>query len=172
MKTKGRKRRILSEPLLVIAFLLGIVAVYSVWTLTGGDPQGPWVLVTHVTDGDTIGIGRGWRYQKVRLIGVDTPETVHPEKPIEAFGPEASAFTRQRLQGQRVHLAFEAHNLRDRYNRLLAYVFLSDGTLFNAELVTEGYAQVRNPVPFRYYEEFKRYEREARETGMGLWQGK
>jgi micrococcal nuclease len=122
--------------------------------------------------GDTIGVGRGWRYHKVRLIGVDTPETVHPEKPIEAFGPEATAFTSQQLQGQRVHLAFEAHNLRDRYDRLLAYVFLSNGTLFNAELVKQGYARVRAPVAFQYYEEFKRYEREAQQAGMGLWQGK
>jgi micrococcal nuclease len=69
------------------------------WTFTGGDPRGEWVRVTTVTDGDTIGVGRGWRYHKVRLIGVDTPETVHPEKPVEPFGPEASDFTKKKLRG-------------------------------------------------------------------------
>lgn len=149
-----------------------IPAVFATWTFTGGNPKGQWVLVTHVTDGDTIGVGRGWRYQTVRLIGVDTPETVHPEKPIEVFGPEASDFTTRWLQGKWVHLEFEASTQRDRYDRLLAYVFLADGTLFNAELVKQGYARVIAPSPFRFYKEFKQYEREARQAGVGIWRGK
>lgn len=74
------------EPLKVKDYLIGVVlilfvpVIYVTWTLTGGDPKGEWVLVTLVTDGDTIEVGRGWRHQKVRLIGVDTPETVHPKK--------------------------------------------------------------------------------------------
>lgn len=127
---------------------------------------------THVTDGDTIGAGRGWRYEKVRLIGVDTPETVHPEKPVEKFGPEASDFTGRTLEGHKVHLQFEPRNEYDRYGRLLAYVFLMDGTLFNAELVKQGYARVIAPAPFRHYKEFKHYEQEARKAGLGMWGGK
>jgi len=129
----------------VVVVILLIPASYTIWTFTGGDPGGEWVLVTSVTDGDTIGVGRGWRYQKVRLIGVDTPETVHPEKPVEPFGPEASDFTERKLGGQRVHLEFEPANQYDRYDRLLAYVFLADGALFNAELVKQGYARVIAP---------------------------
>jgi micrococcal nuclease len=158
--------------LIIVLLLLLLPAVFVTWTLTGGHPQGQWVRVTHVIDGDTIGVGRGWRYQQMRLIGVDTPETVHPEKPVEVFGLEAAAFTTRQLQSQWVHLEFEVGNLRDRYDRLLAYVFLADGTLFNAELIKHGYARVIAPVPFRYYEEFKRYEHEARQADVGRWHRK
>jgi len=130
------------------------------------------VLVTHVTDGDTIGVGRGWRYEKVRFIGVDTPETVHPAKPVEFFGPEASEFTKRQLGGKKVHLEFEPSTQYGDYGRLLAYVFLSDGTFFNAVLVKQGYARVFGRDRFQYYKEFRRYEREARVAGVGLWAGK
>ena len=78
-----------------------IISGSTLWTLSGGDPNGEWVLVTEVVDGDTIYVGRGWRSTKVRLIGVDTPETVHPEKPVEFFGPEASEFTKRQLDGKK-----------------------------------------------------------------------
>ncbi len=155
---------------LIVIFL--IPASYAIWTFTGGDPKGEWVRVTTVTDGDTIGVGRGWRYKKVRLIGVDTPETVHPEKPVEPFAPEASDFTETKLRGQKVHLEFEPHSQYDRYDRLLAYVFLADGTLFNAELIKQGYARVIAPSSFRYYEEFKNYERGAKTASLGIWSSK
>lgn len=167
-----KKPLILRDYIKVVVIILLIPASYTIWTFSGGDPRGQWVLVTHVTDGDTIGVGRGWRYQKVRLIGVDTPETVHPEKPVEPFGPEASDFTKRELGGQRIRLEFEPDSQYDRYNRLLAYVFLMDGTLFNAELVKQGYARVIVFSPFRYYGEFKSYEREAKEAGLGVWGNK
>jgi len=160
------------EIVITIIIVISIPIIYVSWTLTGGDPQGDWVLVTHVTDGDTIGVGRGWRYEKVRLIGVDTPETVHPTKPVEPFGPEASDFTKRKLRGQRVQLEFEPANHYDRYNRLLAYVFLSDGTLFNADLIKWGYARVFGRYRFVYYKEFKQYELKAREAGLGIWSRK
>ena len=156
----------------VVIVILLIPAAYAIWTFTGGDPRGEWVRVTSVTDGDTIGVGRGWRYHKVRLLGVDTPETVHPEKPVELFGPEASDFTERKLGGQKVHLEFESANQYDRYGRLLAYVVLADGTLFNVELIKQGYARVIAPSPFRHYEEFKHYEREAKAAGLGIWSRK
>jgi len=134
--------------------------------------MGEWVLVTEVVDGDTITVGRGWRSTKVRLIGVDTPETVHPEKPVEFFGPEASEFTKRQLDGEKVRLEFEPSNQYDYYGRLLAYVLLLDGTYFNAELIKQGYARVIAPSPFHRYEEFRSYEREARVKGLGLWAGK
>jgi micrococcal nuclease len=123
-------------------------------------------------DGDTIGVGRAWRHEKVRLIGVDTPETVHPERSTELFGPEASKFTKRQLEGKKVHLEFEPPTHYDNYSRLLAYVFLLDGTLFNAELIKQGYARVIAPSPFHRYKEFRLYEREARVAGVGLWAGK
>lgn len=155
-----------------LIFFALIISGNALWTLSGGDPRGEWVLVTEVIDGDTIYVGRGWRSTTVRLIGVDTPETVHPEKPVEFLGPEASEFTKGRIEGKKVRLELEPSDQYDQYGRLLAYVFLLDGTLFNVELVKQGYARVIAPSPFHRYEEFRSYEREARIKGLGLWAAK
>ena len=170
--TRNKRYSGLKERLIAIIVVLVIPVSYMIWTFTGGNPKGQWVLVTHVIDGDTIKVGRGWRCEKVRLIGVDTPETVHPERPTGFFGPEASEFTKKQLEGKKVHLEFEPSTQYDDYGRLLAYVFLLDGTLFNAELIKQGYARVITPSPFHYYKEFRLYEREARVKGLGLWAGK
>ena len=158
--------------LVMLSILFFLVAIVSLWTWSGGDPHGEWVLVSGVVDGDTIYVGRGWRRTKVRLIGVDTPETLHPYKPVEFFGPEASLFTEKSLKGKKVHLEFEPEQLYDDYGRLLAYVFFEDGTLFNAELIKRGYARVIAVHPFKYYRKFKRYEREAKRKGLGVWSQK
>ena len=124
-------------------------------------------VVERVVDGDTIivrGVGR------IRLIGVDTPETVHPRRPVEFFGREASAFTKRMLEGKRVRLEYDWERT-DRYGRTLAYVRLLDGTLLNAEIIRQGYGHAYTRFPFRYLDEFRRYEREAREAGRGLWGG-
>ena len=127
--------------------------------------------VAEVIDGDTVRLDSG---EKVRLIGVDTPETVHPSKPVEAFGKEASAFTRQHLEGEEVRLEYDEANVagrhRDRYGRLLAYIFRErDGLDFNAALVHRGYAHAYTNYPFKRVDEFRGYEREAREARRGLW---
>jgi micrococcal nuclease len=133
----------------------------------------PAVVVRHV-DGDTVYVSiprppRGvQRYESVRFLGVDTPETVHPRKPVEAFGKEASEFTRRRLLYQTVYLAFD-WNLRDRYGRLLAYVYLKDGRCYNAELLREGYAHAYTREPIQFLEEFRALERQARQERRGLW---
>ncbi|MCY4602166.1 MAG: thermonuclease family protein [Acidobacteria bacterium] len=125
-------------------------------------------LVERVVDGDTIivqGVGR------VRLIGVDTPETVHPRRPVECFGKEASAFAKRLLEGQRARLEYDQERT-DRYGRTLAYVHLPNGTFANAEIVRQGYGHAYTRFPFRYLDEFRRYEREARQQGRGLWGAK
>lgn len=156
--------------LLKPASAVGLILVaYTFWTLSGGNPYSEWVLVTRVIDGDTIHVGRGWMDTTVRLLGVDTSETVHPYKPVEFFGPEASEFTKRHLEGRKVRLEFEPSKQYDDYDRLLAYVFLPNGTLFNAELIKQGYAHVIAPSPFRYYNEFRSYEQEAMAAGVGLW---
>jgi micrococcal nuclease len=155
-----------------IGFFIGGLIIFMFYVFSGGDPYGKWVLVTQVVDGDTIRVGRGWRNTTVQLLGVDTPETVHPNKPIEFFGPEASEFTRETLKGKKVYLEFEPSNRVDSYSRLLAYVHLEDGTLFNARLIKEGYARVIAPFHFRYYDEFHKYEQEARAAGIGIWSTK
>jgi endonuclease YncB( thermonuclease family) len=126
--------------------------------------------VTRVIDGDTIVlINRG----RVHLIGVGTPETKNPQKPVEDFGWEATAFTRLMVQGKKVRLEFEQANVpighKDKYDTTLAYIFLENGTFINAEIIKQGYGFAYSRFPFKYLDEFRRYEREAREQGKGLW---
>src|SRR5438094_8850230 len=103
--------------------LVAAVAAASLggWRLGTARPTAGAVVVTHVIDGDTVDIAGGGRHQRVRLLGVDTPETVDPRRPVGCFGPQAAAFTRARLQGRRVRLEFD-RQVRDKYGRLLAYV--------------------------------------------------
>ena len=119
-----------------------------------------------VVDGDTIILGGN---ERIRLIGVDTPETVDPRRPVQYFGKEASAFTKRMVEGKKVRLEYE-QTRKDRYGRTLAYVYLEDGTHLNAEIVKQGYGHAYTRFPFRYLEKFRRYEREAREAGKGLWE--
>jgi micrococcal nuclease len=88
---------------------------------------------------------------------------------VEFFGPEAANFTESELLRKRVHLEFEVGDQYDRYGRMLAYLVLEDGALFNAELIKEGYARVIAPSDFRHYSDLKRYEQEAREAMIGIW---
>lgn len=136
---------------------------------TGGGRGRP-ALVLRAVDGDTLEVRFRGRVERVRLIGVDTPETVAPGEPVGCFGQEASAFTRRRLEGRRVRLELDVE-LRDPYGRLLAYVWV-DGELFNEVLVREGYAQVATfPPNVRYVDRFLAAQREARREGRGLWGG-
>ena len=132
--------------------------------------QGDFDVVERVVDGDTLLLQSG---ERVRLIGVDTPEIKHPKKPVEYFGREASVFTRRIMEGKRVRLEFDQANAvrahKDRYGRTLAYVFLEDGTLLNAEIIKQGYGHAYTQFPFSRMEEFRRLEREAREQRRGLW---
>jgi micrococcal nuclease len=121
--------------------------------------------VKRVIDGDTLELTNG---ERVRLIGVDTPETKHPEKPVEYFGKEAYRFTQKMVEGKQVRLEYDWQR-RDKYNRLLAYVYLLDGTFLNAEIIKQGYGFAYTKYPFKYLEEFRGYEREARENKRGLW---
>jgi micrococcal nuclease len=121
--------------------------------------------VQRVVDGDTVvieGIGT------VRLIGLDTPETVHPQKPVEYFGKEASDYLKNFIGNKKVRLEYDVLK-KDRYNRTLAYIFLEDGTLVNAEMIKRGYGHVYTNFPFKRIEEFRRLGRESREQYRGLW---
>ena len=126
------------------------------------------VRVVHVVDGDTIVVdGRG-RTDTVRLLGVDTPETVHPDKPVQCYGPEASAYTKAALTGRVVRLETDVET-RDRYGRLLAYV-LVDGHRFNDDLLRRGYARLLViPPNGAHARTMLDEELAARRAGRGLW---
>ncbi len=128
--------------------------------------------VVRVVDGDTLVVQMSGHPEKVRLIGVDTPESVDPRRPVEAYGREAAAFTRRLADGKPVVLKPEAGTGdRDRYGRLLRYVFLPDGTLLNAEIIRQGFGHAYIKFPFARMEEFRALERSARDRRIGLWAG-
>lgn len=148
---------------LVLA-LLPLVAALPAWpaprTLEG--------TVVRVVDGDTVHVRIGDRVEKVRYIGVNTPEVHHPTKGEEPGGREASEVNRRLVAGKRVRLELDVQE-RDRYGRLLAYVWAGD-TMVNAELVRLGYAQVMTiPPNVRHQALFVTLQREARQAGRGLW---
>ena len=124
-----------------------------------------WRTCTRVIDGDTIVLDGN---ETVRLIGVDTPETKDPRKPVEAFGQEAYEFTKSLVEGKKVRLEFDQEKI-DKYGRTLAYVYLDDGTFLNAQIIMQGYGHAYTVHPFKYMENFRNYERMARERGLGLW---
>jgi len=124
-----------------------------------------WRLCPRVVDGDTIILDGK---ERVRLIGVDTPETKDPRKPIQYFGKEAYEFTKSLVEGNKVRLEYDQTRI-DKYRRTLAYVYLEDGAFLNAEIIKQGYGFAYTRFPFKYLEEFRQYEREARENERGLW---
>jgi micrococcal nuclease len=155
-------------PILLVA---GLTLVVLYWQHANDSALPINTKVVRVIDGDTIVVEGG---EHVRLIGIDTPETVHPRKPVERFGREASKYTHDHLQGERVVLGYDQANAhrkhRDRYGRLLAYVKRRrDGLDFNAQIVRDGYAYAETHYPFARMEEFRQYQREAREGSRGLW---
>ena len=145
-----------------------LIALALLHTTARGGVAGvaePTYLVTRVVDGDTIvveGIG------KVRLIGVDTPETVDPRRPVQRFGREASAFTKRLVEGKHVRVEYD-WNRKDKYKRTLAYIYLQDGTLVNEEIIRQGFGFAYTRFPFKYMKQFRATEREARAKQRGLW---
>jgi micrococcal nuclease len=158
--------------------LIGVVLVVAFWVRQGTLPAprqeagevlhtltGP---VVSVVDGDTIDVRLDGRTVRVRYLGINTPETKHPEKGVEPFGPEADAANRRLVEGKTVRLELDVQPW-DRYQRLLAYVYVGD-LMVNAELVRQGYAQVATfPPNVRYQGRFLALQQEAREAHQGLW---
>lgn len=128
------------------------------------------VRVQRVVDGDTIVVRAGSKEDRVRYIGMDTPETVKPNTPVQCFGKAASAFNERLVSNEEVTLRTDAE-ARDRYGRLLAYVYRRrDGLFVNAALVRGGFATTLTIPPNVAHESFlARLERTARDAGRGLW---
>jgi endonuclease YncB( thermonuclease family) len=122
--------------------------------------------VTEVVDGDTIKVSL---LGTLRLIGIDTPETRDPRKPVQCFGREASNRAKELLGGKRVYLEYDPANKIDKYGRTLAYVYREDGLFYNAEMIKQGYAHSYVQFPHPRLDEFNAYQSEARENGRGFW---
>lgn len=128
-------------------------------------------LVTKVVDGDTLTISKDGSSVTLRLIGIDTPETVHPSKPVECFGVEASNKAKSLLSGKYITLETDdSQGTYDKYQRMLAYVYLPDGTMFNKYMISEGYAyEYTYGTPYKYQSEFKQAQSSAKQNKKGLW---
>ncbi len=123
-------------------------------------------------DGDTIAVNMNGHKETVRFIGVDTPETHDPRKVVQCFGQAASNYTKGLIGDNRVRLEADPQDTnRDRYDRLLRYVYLPDGRLVNAEIIKNGYGFAYIGFPFTKQAEFEGYQRQAREANLGLWSG-
>lgn len=125
-----------------------------------------WYYVQRVIDGDTIELTTG---ETVRYIGIDTPESVHPDKAVMCYGLESAQINRQLIEGKNVRLQKDISE-KDKYDRLLRYVYLEDGTFINLYLVQNGYATSYSyPPDLKYQDLFREAELEARNTNIGLW---
>lgn len=160
------------------SFLLqkrGTAAVQATPTTTAqvlGEVATPaFIQVVRVVDGDTIRITRNGTETTVRLIGINTPETVAPGQPVECYGKEASNALHDLLQGRMVELVSDPSQQDvDRYGRLLRYVYMADGTFVNNWLIAQGYAvEYTYDRPYAYQKEFRATEGRAKDEKKGLW---
>ena len=169
--------------IIAVALLGGLAAnqagLFNQSTGQAGDDfpryDGKTFRVTRSVDGDTFHIGAPDAKSAstpIRLWGVDTPETKKPNFPVQHFGPEASQFTRNLTFGKDVRIQLAPHqDSRDRYTRLLAYVFLPDGRMLNRVLVEQGYAYADPRFKHPYKAEFKAAMDQAKRKKIGLWAG-
>jgi len=162
--------------LLWLLGLLGLLGACSEGPVAAPAATGTLITnatVIYVTDGDTIGVEIDGVEERVRLIGIDTPETKKPNTPVQCFGPEATAFTESLLpKGTELHVERDVE-ARDVYGRLLAYVYRSaDGLFVNMEIIGQGYARpLTIPPNVAHANEFVLAARTAESTNVGLWAG-
>ncbi len=167
---KYRKR---FATLLLIALVIGVLAHQE--SLHGGmrrlERSQPGLYgINHFIDGDTIAVNMGGAVEAVRFIGVDTPETHKPNSPVQCYGMIAAAFTKQQIGTGKVRLEADPLDTnRDRYNRLLRYVYLQNGQLLNQLLITGGYGFAYTQFPFDKAASFTLAQNQAQVANKGLW---
>lgn len=133
--------------------------------------QFQYYAVTSVVDGDTIKVNINGTVETLRLIGMDTPETVDPRKPVQCFGKEASNKAKELLVGTKVRLEKDStQGELDKYGRTLAYIYREDGLFYNKYMIEQGYAhEYTYNTPYKYQVEFKAAQKSAQENLRGLW---
>lgn len=158
------KERMYSKAILCLIFIANLFFLTGFGNAPAPEDQNLFFVVK-VIDGDTIKLANG---ERVRYIGIDTPETKHPKKVVQYFGKEAYEANKKLVEGKKVKLEFDVQK-RDKYGRLLAYVYVND-IFVNAWLVENGYAYaVTYPPNVKYQKLFLKLQREAREKKRGLW---
>jgi micrococcal nuclease len=126
--------------------------------------------VTEFIDGDTIAVNMNGTTEIIRMIGIDTPETHRPNTPVQCYGPQAAAYTKSLIGNNKVRLQADPLNTnRDRYERLLRYVYLPDGTLLESKIISEGYGFAYTQFPYLKTVEFEKLEDQAERVKKGLW---
>jgi micrococcal nuclease len=163
-------KKLIITPIATFAIALGVAAPAQAYPSMPQGVQGPFT-VTKVVDGDTIWVDHNGTREKIRMIGMDTPETVDPRKPVQCFGLEASAQAKTILGGQSVYLETDpSQDSVDKYGRTLAYVWTTSGRLFDLDMIADGYShEYTYYVPYRYQQEFKAAQSDARSQERGLW---
>lgn len=163
--------------LMVVAVLLMIFAAVAIWkgwiTPINSTRFMHWqpgsYAIKQFVDGDTVLVSMSGRDEEIRFIGIDTPETHKPDTPVQCYGPAAAAYTKNRIGSQRIRLVSDSLTTnRDRYNRLLRYVYLEDGTNLNLELVQKGFA-FAYAFPFAKSKDFNQAMEKAQSSRKGLW---
>jgi len=169
-----RQKRLFSLILAILALGLSLTGQRLGWFEEPAgeiEQQNPGLYsVTRFSDGDTITVDMNGQKETIRMIGVDTPETHDPDVPVQCYGPAASAYTKNLIGQNKVRLEADPTNQnRDRYNRLLRYVYLPDGRLVQAELIKNGYGFAYTLFPFTKKDEFVRLQSQAETASKGLW---
>jgi len=176
---KARQRRQLTG-LITLAIVLFVgAAQHFGWlkqagqqaqqTATNAQPSGLY-SINHFVDGDTIAVNMNGKTETIRLIGVDTPETHKPHTPVQCYGPAAAAYTKTLIGSGKVQLVSDPQSdNRDRYGRLLRYVYLPDGRLVEDELIKNGYGFAYIQFPFSKSRQFVADQQSARDASKGLW---
>jgi len=168
-----RRRRGINLASLII-FIVFVVATKSGWldkpAQVAQTNQPGLYSVSKFVDGDTIEVNMNGHNETIRFIGIDTPETHKPDTPVQCYGPEAAAFTKSFIGNNSVRLQADPLDTnRDRYGRLLRYVYLPDGTLVEEKLISEGYAFAYTLFPFQQKAAFVALENQAKQAKKGLW---
>ncbi|MDB5169404.1 MAG: hypothetical protein JWO41_760 [Candidatus Saccharibacteria bacterium] len=169
--TPALKRRLIRTAVtLVVGLIVFALQSNNPVSKTAQSSQPGLYAISRFVDGDTIVVNMNGSQETVRFIGVDTPETHKPNTPVQCYGPAASAFTKNYIGTQKVRLELDPESSnRDRYNRLLRYIYLPDGHLVNKVLVKQGYGFYYPYFPFTKSDEFAAAQKQAQAGNKGLW---
>lgn len=176
MARRPRKKHLVLSVIIIVLSWIVYLGQQQGWFGMAGQAvesnQPGLYTVSHYVDGDTIAVNMNGKSETIRFIGIDTPETHKPNTPVQCYGPAAAVHTRNAIkaQGGKVRLASDPLSTnRDRYNRLLRYVYLPDGTDLNELNIQEGYAFYYPYFPFSKSKQFETDEKQAMAASKGLW---